>query len=110
MKPEAIDGGVSKQNNWTSFFLVGNEFSLSTTDWCFFIIKIEGKSVKSKDLGLLNMIKTENLHSKIIYLIYNSKKLCAYDGGNWADKLLAVINKNNIISYPGNIYYSYALA
>lgn len=45
LKPEAIDGGVSKQKNWTSFFLVVNEFSLSTTDWCLFIIKIEGKSV-----------------------------------------------------------------
>lgn len=79
LKPKAIYGGVSKQKNRTSFFCV-NEFS--TTDWCLFIIKIEGKSVKRKDLGLLNIIETENLHSKIIYLIYNSKKLCAYDGGN----------------------------
>lgn len=87
-------------------FLCVNEFSLGTTDWCLFIIKIEGKSVKSKDLGLLNIIETENLHSKIIYLINNSKKLCAYDGGNWGDKLLAVVNKNNINSYPEKIYYS----
>lgn len=104
LKPKSIDGGVSKQKNWTSFCV--NEFSLNTTDWCLFIIKIGGKSVKIKDLGLLNIIETENLHSKIIYLIYYSKKLCAYDGGNWGDKLLAEVNKNNINSYPENIYYS----
>lgn len=54
---------------------------------------------------MLNIIEIENLYFKIIFLIYNLKKLCVYDGGNWGDKLLVEVNKNNINSYFENIYY-----